>query len=126
VIPTGLPAFVVASALIELTLGPNMAWLALVAATDGRRPGFAAVAGVALGLGLIGIAAAFGLAALIAAKPALYDALRWGGVIYLLWLAWDGWRDADRAAANDHHGATLLHKSREGFILRIQRGRWAA
>ena len=27
-------------------------------------------------------------------SPLLYEALRWGGVAYLLWLAWDGWRDA--------------------------------
>ena len=42
---------------------------------------------------LLVIAAAFGLAAIIAATPALYQALRWAGVLYLLWLAWDGWRD---------------------------------
>jgi threonine/homoserine/homoserine lactone efflux protein len=88
-------AFALTSLAVEITPGPNMTWLAVVAATEGRRVGFAAVAGVFLGLAVIGVAAALGLAALVAAEPALYQALRWGGVICLLWLAWDAWRDAD-------------------------------
>lgn len=40
--------FALAVLLIELTPGPNMAWLAGLAATEGRRCGLAAVAGVAL------------------------------------------------------------------------------
>ena len=46
-----------------------------------------------MGLLLVGIAAALGLAAAISSSRFLYEALRWGGVVYLLWLAWDGWRD---------------------------------
>lgn len=118
-LPSALPAFVLTSVLIELTPGPNMAWLALVAATEGRRPGFAAVAGVALGLLLIGIAAAFGLAAMIAATPALYQALRWGGVLYLLWLAWDGWRDAEGEAEDGDRGITLARAFRRGLVTNL-------
>ncbi|MEI4471028.1 LysE family translocator [Frigidibacter sp. MR17.24] len=102
-----LAAFLLASALIELTPGPNMAWLAVVAATEGRRPGFAAVAGVALGLGAIGLAAALGAAAAVTASPALYHAMGWAGVGYLLYLAWDGWRSAGGPA-----GATRVSARR--------------
>ena len=42
--------FLAASLLIELTPGPNMAWLALLGASRGRLAALAAVAGVALGL----------------------------------------------------------------------------
>ncbi|HQU69290.1 MAG TPA: LysE family translocator [Albidovulum sp.] len=118
-LPAGLPAFVLTATLIELTPGPNMAWLALVAATEGRRPGYAAVAGVALGLALIGIAAAFGLAALIAATPALYQALRWGGVLYLIWLAWDGWRDAGDGAGSGDGDITLARAFRRGLVTNL-------
>jgi threonine/homoserine/homoserine lactone efflux protein len=90
---TSLFAFVLTCAVIELTPGPNMAYLAVLAATEGRRAGLAAVAGVALGLLLVGLLAAFGLAALISASPVLFQALRWAGVAYLLWLAWDAWRE---------------------------------
>ena len=34
--------------------------------------------------------------AAVAASPWAWQILRWGGVGYLLWLAWDGWRGAAR------------------------------
>ena len=46
--------FLAASLLIELTPGPNMAWLALLGASRGRLAALAAVAGVALGLSVAG------------------------------------------------------------------------
>lgn len=114
-----LVTFAITSAIIEVTPGPNMAYLALVAATDGRRRGYAAVAGVALGLAIIGIAAALGLATLINASPVLYQTLRWGGVLYLLWLAWDGWSgdgDAETLAAP---GSDLLRYFERGLITNL-------
>ena len=86
-----LLAFALASLLIELTPGPNMTYLALVAAAEGRRLGFAAVAGVALGLLTIGLVAAFGVAEIIRSSDLLYELLRWAGVAFLLYLAWEGW-----------------------------------
>lgn len=78
--------------MIELTPGPNMAYLAVLSASVGRRAGFAATLGVALGLLIVGLAAALGLTAIIANSRWLYEVLRWGGALYLLWLAWEGWR----------------------------------
>jgi threonine/homoserine/homoserine lactone efflux protein len=91
---SALAAFALTALLIELTPGPNMAWLTILAAVEGRRTGLAAVAGVALGLALVGLAAAAGVAAIVSASPPLYQALRWGGAAFLLYLAWDGWRTA--------------------------------
>ena len=89
-----LLAFAATCALIEITPGPNMAYLAALSLARGLRTGLAAVAGVALGLAAVGIAAALGLAAIIENSRLLYETLRWGGVVYLLWLAWDAWRTA--------------------------------
>ena len=44
-----LAAFVVTCVLIELTPGQNMAYLAMLSSVNGRRAGFAATAGIALG-----------------------------------------------------------------------------
>jgi len=87
-----LLAFAATCLVIELTPGPNMAYLAVLSASVGRRAGFAATLGIALGLLIVGLAAALGLAAIIANSRLFYQALRWAGVIYLLWLAWEGWR----------------------------------
>ncbi|MCX7305807.1 MAG: LysE family translocator [Hyphomicrobiales bacterium] len=96
-----LLSFALTSLLIELTPGPNMTYLALVAARDGRRSGFATVAGVALGLATVGAIAAFGVAELIQSSRFLYDGLRWAGVLFLLYLAWEGWTMSAEAAAGE-------------------------
>lgn len=87
----GLLAFALTSFIIELTPGPNMAYLATLSIARGFRAGIAAVLGITLGLAIYGVAAAFGVAALIDRSPVLYETLRWAGVVYLLWLAWEGW-----------------------------------
>jgi threonine/homoserine/homoserine lactone efflux protein len=91
--------FALAVLLIELTPGPNMAWLSGLAATQGRRAGHAAVAGVALGLLVNAILAALGLAALLQAAPSLWHVLQWSGAVMMLFLAVETWRGAkpDRA-----------------------------
>jgi len=81
-----------------MTPGPNMTYLALVSASEGRRAGFAAVAGVAMGLAVIGVVAAFGVAEIIHASDFLYNLLRWAGVLFLFHLACDGWRSQGHAA----------------------------
>lgn len=93
--PTVLVAFTVTSALIEMTPGPNMLYLALVAASHGRKLAFATVLGVSLGLSIVGLGTALGLAAAINASPILYQLLRIAGIGYLLWLAWNAWREAE-------------------------------
>jgi threonine/homoserine/homoserine lactone efflux protein len=93
-----LIAFAGTCLVIELTPGPNMAYLAVLSADKGRRAGFAATVGVALGLLVVGIAAAMGLAAVIDGSRLLYETLRWGGAIYLLFLAWEARQRSEKSA----------------------------
>ena len=100
-----LLAFALTALIIEITPGPNMTYLAALSLSNGARTGFAAVAGIALGLLTYGVIAAFGLAAVIDNSPLLYGLLRWGGVIYLLWLAWESWTEEwQSTAATSGHG----------------------
>jgi len=93
-----LLAFALTALVIEITPGPNMTYLAALSLSSGMRTGFAAVAGIALGLMTYGVIAAFGLAAAIDHSPLLYGLLRWGGVAYLLWLAWEAWSGKEEIA----------------------------
>ncbi len=88
---TSLLAFVLTCLVIEITPGPNMAYLAALSLSQGVRAGIAAVAGIAIGLSVYGVAASLGLSAIIDNSAFLYETLRWGGVAYLLWLAWEAW-----------------------------------
>ncbi|MEP3891033.1 MAG: LysE family translocator [Hellea sp.] len=86
-------AFLIAMIIIELTPGPNMGWLAALSAQYGKRVGIMAVAGVTLGLAIQIVAAAAGLSALISNFPVIYHSIRWAGVFFMLWLAWEAFSD---------------------------------
>lgn len=81
--------FILTVLLLELTPGPNMAYLATLTLDRGRRAGLLATAGVAAGLSVHAVVAAFGLGVLISRFPPVYQVLRWTGVAYLLYLAWE-------------------------------------
>jgi threonine/homoserine/homoserine lactone efflux protein len=93
-------AFFLTSLAIELTPGPNMAYLALVGVSRSRTDGLMAVAGVALGLLLLGAIVGIGIGSVILENRIVYQTVRWGGAAYLLWLAYDAWRDGQRAAGD--------------------------
>lgn len=114
-----LIAFIVASIAIELTPGPNMAYLAILSLDRGRLAGLAAVAGVAIGLALLGAAAGYGLGTLISETRWLYEMLRWSGVLFLLWLAYDTWRDSRRPAAEGSESTRLLVHFRRGLVTNV-------
>ena len=113
-----LPEFLAAAILIELTPGPNMAWLALLGVSRGRIVALAAVAGVSLGLTMAGIAAALGVSALIGTTPWLFQALRWAGSLYLLYLAWSAWRDST-AVQETRFDAPLRRYFNQGLVSNI-------
>jgi threonine/homoserine/homoserine lactone efflux protein len=92
-----LPEFVLAVLLLELTPGPNMAYLATLTIDRGRAAGLLATGGVAAGLSVHAIVAAFGLGALIGSSPLIYELLRWIGVGYILFLAWETWQVDDNS-----------------------------
>jgi threonine/homoserine/homoserine lactone efflux protein len=84
--------FVVASVLLVLTPGPNLLYLISRTLCQGRAAGIVSLAGTTTGFVFHILAAALGLSAVFVAVPLAYDALRWAGAAYLLWLAWDAVR----------------------------------
>lgn len=110
-----LSEFLVASLIVERTPGPNMAYLASLTVTRGRRAGVVTVAGVAVGLACYGVLSALGLTVLIADQPFLYERLRWAGVCYLLWLAWESW--TDRSAPRPAQAAAVPPGEEDGPLL---------
>lgn len=85
--PLTLLAFVPAGFALNLTPGADMMFCLGQGLKGGRRAAMAANFGIALG-GMVHVTlAALGLGALVAAHPAAFEAIRWLGVAYLLWLA---------------------------------------
>lgn len=65
---------------------------------QGRRAGLVSLGGVALGFVVYMFCAAFGITALILTVPYAYDALRYCGALYLLYLAWQALKPGGRSA----------------------------
>ncbi|WP_424216612.1 LysE family translocator (plasmid) [Streptomyces sp. BI20] len=80
------------SLVMVLTPGPNMIHLVSRSVAQGRRAGLISLAGIGFGFLVYLGAAVAGLAALFAAVPALYEAVKIAGACYLLWLAWQAVR----------------------------------
>lgn len=111
--------FLLTAIVIELTPGPNMAWLALTGASAGRRAALAATAGIAAGLAMIALLAAFGLAELAQASPNLFALLRYGGAAYLLWLAWEAWTGRGEVSPELAHDGHARQWFRHGLLLNL-------
>jgi threonine/homoserine/homoserine lactone efflux protein len=108
--------FLLAMIIVEVTPGPNMGWLAALSAQQGRKAGFAAIVGITAGLATHLVLAALGVAALIAGHPALYQGLRWAGVAFMLWLAWETWSAKGEASPSKAQGLANLSR---GYIANV-------
>ena len=80
--------FALAALVLVLTPGPNMVYCVSRSLTQGPRAGLISLTGVVLGFVVHLLAAALGLTALLAAVPLAFDAIRYAGAAYLLWMAW--------------------------------------
>jgi threonine/homoserine/homoserine lactone efflux protein len=82
---------------MALTPGPNMIYLVSRSICQGRTAGMISLGGVALGFVFYMLCAALGITALLLAVPFAYDALRFGGALYMLWLAWQAVKPGGRS-----------------------------
>ena len=85
---SNLLAFALVSLGMVLTPGPNMVYLISRSICQGRMAGLISLGGVAVGFVFYMLCAALGITALLMTVPYAYDALRIGGAVYLLYLAW--------------------------------------
>ncbi|MCS3804217.1 threonine/homoserine/homoserine lactone efflux protein [Chromobacterium alkanivorans] len=85
---SNLLAFALVSLGMVATPGPNMMYLISRSICQGKRAGLISLSGVALGFVFYMLCAALGITTLLLAIPYAYDALRFGGAAYLLYLAW--------------------------------------
>lgn len=112
--------FLLAVFLLELTPGPNIGYLATLSLQRGWRSGLVVTAGVTAGLSVHAILSSYGVGALIAASPRIYEVLRWAGVLFLVYLAWEGWRGESEKApertGTDFDAARLF---RDGFVTNV-------
>ena len=114
--------FVTVTFLVSATPGPNM----LLVMSSSARFGFSASLGTMAGcltalLAMLSISVA-GLGALLQAFPSVFDALRWMGAAYLVYLGIRTWRAPLPQGASEGSGAIAPSRSggqlfRQGFLV---------
>ena len=71
---------------LNLSPGPDIAYIVSNTVARGKRHGFAASFGVCSGSVVHVLAAAFGLSAILAASALAFSAIKWVGAAYLIYL----------------------------------------
>ncbi|MDX1540795.1 MAG: LysE family translocator [Geminicoccaceae bacterium] len=85
-------AFVLASALLIVIPGPNVALIVGTSIAHGRRAGLITVAGTSAAMVPLLALTVLGLQALLETTAGVFEWLRWIGVAYLIWLGVRTWR----------------------------------
>ena len=86
--------FIVAAILLNITPGPDIAYVLAHTLRNGKRAGFAALFGVWSGLFLHVVLAAMGLSAIIATSATAFILVKWAGAMYLILLGIQAFRSS--------------------------------
>jgi len=114
-------AFLVTSLIVVASPGTGVLYTLAVALTRGSRASIAAAFGCTLGILPAMLAAMLGLAAVLHTSALAFAALKWCGVIYLLYMAWQALRERGALAvdAGRQGGASGARVIATGFLINI-------
>jgi homoserine/homoserine lactone efflux protein len=91
-------AFLLITLVLVVTPGPIVTLVIATGATQGPRAALVTVAGTVSGNAILVTAIAFGLSWILKSSAPLFEAIRWAGAAYLVWLGLQAWRHAGREA----------------------------
>jgi threonine/homoserine/homoserine lactone efflux protein len=100
-----LALFIVTALVLNATPGVDMLYTLTRTFQHGLRGGLVAALGISSGCVVHALAAALGLAAILATSALAFNVVKWAGAAYLLWLALGMLRDAWRGGAAPAPGA---------------------
>ena len=115
-----LSYFLLTSALLTLAPGPDVMYLLAKSLSDGAKSGIALAGGLSSGVVFHTGLVIFGVAALIQSSPAALSALKYGGAVYLLYLAWGAFRDkSELRIGSTDASKNLLSLYRRGVLMNV-------
>lgn len=111
--------FALAVLLVQLTPGPNMAWLVTLTLAEGRRAGLGASFGVALGLAANAALSVLAASVILAQGPALTQAIAVLAAAMMAWLAWEAWRDSGESSPTATPRQSQQRHALAGFVINL-------
>ena len=116
--PHLLLTFLGAGIVLNLTPGADVAFTMASGLKGGKRSGIAAAICITTGSLVHTVLAAFGLAAVLISYPIAFDAIRYLGAAYLLYLAWQAWTQTGSQSKSE--GASSMRQAiAQGFLTNI-------
>lgn len=116
-----LVAFVIATAALAISPGPDNIFVLVQSIANGKKYGIATVAGLMTGCLVHATLLAFGVSALIKQNSNLYYTIKLFGALYMFFLAIKVFRSSDVLTISDENGkkSTLGDLYRQGFIMNV-------
>ncbi|MBN9499253.1 MAG: LysE family translocator [Alphaproteobacteria bacterium] len=102
--------FLIVALIVVATPGTGMIYTVAAGLARGGKASVVAAFGCTLGIVPHMLAAITGLAALLHASALAFDIVKYAGVVYLLWMAWQTWRDKGALSL------TAGGSARQGFL----------
>ena len=114
-------AFFVAALLLNLSPGPDIAYILGQTAKGGKRTGFSAMFGVWTGALVHVVFAVIGLSAIVATSALAFSLVKWIGAVYLIWLGIQALRSNSSAYTQQQpaQGASSSAAYRQGVLLSL-------
>jgi threonine/homoserine/homoserine lactone efflux protein len=114
-----LAGFALAVLLVELTPGPNMAWLVTLTLSEGRRAGLGAITGIALGLAANAALSVLAASLILTQGPALTQAVSVLAAAMMAWLAWEAWGGAGESSPTATPRQSKQRHALAGFAINL-------
>jgi homoserine/homoserine lactone efflux protein len=121
----GIPApiyglYVATEAMVSLAPGPAVLLVASLGLSCGVRVAWAAGLGILSANAFLFTLSAFGLATIATRAPVLFSVFKWGGIAYLLWMAWGAWTARPGSLSlRTEQRLTALHAWRTAVLLQL-------
>jgi threonine/homoserine/homoserine lactone efflux protein len=113
-------SFLLTSLIVVVSPGTGVLYTLTVALTRGSRASVAAAFGCTLGILPHMLAAMLGLAAVLHTSALAFSALKWCGVVYLLYMAWQTLRERGALAVDGRIDETRRRRVVvTGFLINI-------
>ncbi len=122
-IPSRLFEYVIAAYLIILAPGPSVLFIVARAISWGKKIAVATAAGNVSGSFVLATLTALGIGPILQRSELAYNAVQWGGGLYLIYLGFDAIRKravhADEMTDTSGGAPTVLRTWREGFVVGV-------
>ena len=113
--------FFTAAILLNLSPGPDMAFILAQTAKEGVRSGFSAMFGIWTGAFMHVLFAALGLSAILATSAVAFSIVKWLGALYLMWLGLQALRTKGVEMPTEQQRSTkgVMEIFRQGVLVAV-------